>query len=237
MSHTTIKHLRAPVSDPSILTNREQIILLQSSKLHGCVFPPWKGEPTAQEFEGDAFEDPIDLRLSDAQKRVFDGWRRLSAAQVRAYGSLNPHLDLVQDITNDCSVVASLCALSARAERLAGDGATPVGSSFPAVFPYGEAAPSANGKYVLRLHFNGCDRKVVVDDRLPRSKSAARSLHIFDRKDPEVLWPGLIEKAYLKVRGGYDFLGSTSGTDLLVLAGWIPEQVFLQEYVVLTILA
>jgi hypothetical protein len=71
----------------------------------------------------------------------------------------------------------------------------------------------------------------MIDDRLPASNSK-RNLHVVDRNNPWLLWPALIEKAYLKVRGGYDFPGSNSGTDLWVLTGWIPEQVFLQRCVV-----
>jgi calpain-7 len=87
---------------------------------------------------------------------------------------------------------------------------------------------SKNGKYIFRLHFNGCFRKVIIDDRLPSSRSSRR-LHVFDRQNPGLLWPALLEKAYLKVRGGYDFPGSNSGTDLWVLTSWIPEQIFLQR--------
>ena len=87
---------------------------------------------------------------------------------------------------------------------------------------------SPNGKYIFRLHFNGCFRTVVIDDRLPASRTT-RALHVVDRRNPGLLWPALVEKAYLKVRGGYDFPGSNSGTDLWVLTGWIPEQLFLQR--------
>lgn len=89
---------------------------------------------------------------------------------------------------------------------------------------------SSNGKYVFRFNFNGCSRRVVIDDRLPGSKTT-RTLHVFDRNQPGLLWPALIEKAYLTIRGGYDFPGSNSGTDLWVLTSWIPEQIFLQRYV------
>lgn len=88
---------------------------------------------------------------------------------------------------------------------------------------------SPNGKYIIRLNFNGSYRRVEIDDRLPVSKTS-RVLHVIDRHNPGLLWPALVEKAYLKVRGGYDFPGSNSGTDLWILTGWIPEQVFLQNY-------
>jgi calpain-7 len=100
------------------------------------------------------------------------------------------------------------------------------------VFPYdhenGNPRISPSGKYVLRMYFNGCWRRVQIDDRLPTS-STTRVLHVIDRSNPGLLWPALLEKAYLKVRGGYDFPGSNSGTDLAVLSGWIPQQVFLHD--------
>jgi calpain-7 len=87
---------------------------------------------------------------------------------------------------------------------------------------------SESGKYIFRFNFNGGFRKVVIDDRLPDS-STARTLYVADRQNPGLLWPALLEKAYLKVRGGYDFPGSNSGTDLWVLISWIPEQILLQR--------
>lgn len=80
----------------------------------------------------------------------------------------------------------------------------------------------------MKFYFNGCWRRVEIDDLLPTSKTD-RVLHVVDRRRPGLLWPALVEKAYLKVRGGYDFPGSNSGTDLAVITGWIPEQIFLHD--------
>ena len=69
--------------------------------------------------------DNADFPLSAVQLDVFDAWQRprellaqvhkapLWSSTMTACG----RIDLVQDITTDCSVVASLCATTARSER------------------------------------------------------------------------------------------------------------------------
>lgn len=44
------------------------------------------------------------------------------------------------------------------------------------------------------------------------------------------MWISLIEKAYLKAHGGYDFDGSLSSRDLFILTAWLPENIDLQQY-------
>lgn len=69
--------------------------------------------------------DNAKLPLSAVQLSVFDAWRRpreilstLCPAQARRSSMLaHGRIDLVQDITTDCSVVASLCAATARSEH------------------------------------------------------------------------------------------------------------------------
>ncbi|KAK2773920.1 cysteine protease [Onygenales sp. PD_12] len=232
--------LREPISTRA-LSNREQIILLEDSKLNGFVFPPWSSEPDPREFEleedSEYFTDNCNLPLSTLQYEIFDGWKRpsemLGAVDTVSGGNgANPMMestqpvDLVQDVTTDCSVVASLCAAISRVER--GYSESAAIKFYPSDEQTSSPLLSESGKYIFRMHFNGCYRKVIIDDRLPSSKTS-RFLHVVDRNNPKLLWPALVEKAYLKVRGGYDFPGSNSGTDLWVLTGWIPEQIFLHH--------
>ncbi|OGE49529.1 hypothetical protein PENARI_c021G01348 [Penicillium arizonense] len=226
--------LRPPTSTRK-LTTREEIIILEGAKLNGYIFPPWSQAPNEDEFilKDRPFTDSPDLHLSDVQRDIFAGWKRphdllKNAANPGATSptiSASGQTDLVQDVLTDCSVVASLCATTSRSERRLGQNATPT------MYPCndeGNPVLSLSGKYIFRLYFNGSFRRVVIDDRLPSSKTS-RSLHVIDRKNPNFLWPALVEKAYLKIRGGYDFPGSNSGTDLWVLTGWIPEQVFIHN--------
>jgi calpain-7 len=117
------------------LSTREKIILLEGGKLNGLVFKAWEGPPNSEEFalhDGeDLFSDDPALPLSELQLESFAGWKRpqeaLSSLLVETNGKSEvivptmlkgaAKVDLVQDMTSDCSVVASLCAGTARAER------------------------------------------------------------------------------------------------------------------------
>ncbi|KAL1956877.1 hypothetical protein VTO42DRAFT_6725 [Malbranchea cinnamomea] len=233
-------HSREPVSKRS-LSNREQIILLENSKLNGAVFPPWSALPEPEQFEqhdsGELYSDSSELPLSIVQRQLFNGWKRpseLTASWVDSDDAKpceptmlpNEPMDLVQDVTTDCSVVASLC--TGRSLDIPGFSKL---FSLIQMYPRDETLNpvlSPSGKYIFRMYFNGCYRKVVIDDLLPSSRTS-RFLYVIDRNNPTFVWPALVEKAYLKVRGGYDFPGSNSGTDVWVLTGWIPEQVFLHH--------
>lgn len=69
--------------------------------------------------------DNVKFPLSAVQLEVFDEWRRPRERLEQSHTTpawyptmLAPgRVDLVQDITTDCSVVASLCAATARTER------------------------------------------------------------------------------------------------------------------------
>ncbi|PVI07021.1 cysteine proteinase [Periconia macrospinosa] len=239
--YSHIRKLAEPVSTRK-RSKKEEIILLKSSVVNGFKCPPWDKTPVPSEFAKDKsidlFVDTRDLSLSTFQQQYFLEWARPNQAvpppsvisgDRNGLGPLMStarSIDLVQDAATDCSVVASLCAGIARAER--GHDQLLSNKLYPFDRNLGRPVISPNGKYIVRLNFNGCWRKVVIDDRLPMSNSH-RLLHVIDRRQPALLWPALIEKAYLKVRGGYDFPGSNSCSDLWTMTGWIPEQIHLQE--------
>ena len=136
-SHHVSPASRSRVQPPAStrnLTTRENIILLEGSKLNGAVFKPWAAPPSSEDFvlkDGqELWADDFDFSLSETQLRHFDGWHRprhaLSRIRIERNGKVLPNeatmetlgsSDMVQDAAPDCSVVASLCVGAARAEK------------------------------------------------------------------------------------------------------------------------
>ena len=97
------------------------------------------------------------------------------------------------------------------------------------IFPqdnHGMPITNPAGRYVVKLFVNGVWRRVEIDDLFP-TKSSSRMISASSKK--KRLWISLLEKAYLKVHGGYNFMGSNSCKDIYAFTGWLPERIKLKE--------
>ncbi|CAN3361327.1 calpain-like protease palB/RIM13 [Diutina catenulata] len=153
-------------------------------------------------------EPPVDCRMS--LPRVDAEFQRIQFSHWPSKGCS----ELYQDLLPNCSFVSSLLSVSDKGD-LSG-----------LVYPH---KPSTN--YRIKLFFNGCWRIVTVDNSLPLIRRSQRSLVVRSYSDPLLLWPALIEKAYLKVMGqGYEFSGSNMTQDTYMISGWVPELVLIKNY-------
>ncbi|XP_041325987.1 androglobin [Pyrgilauda ruficollis] len=89
------------------------------------------------------------------------------------------------------------------------------------------------GKYVLKLYWMGCWRKIIVDDTMPFSEE--ENLLLPATTCPNELWPMLLSKAIIKLANTSIHESGTREmeefTVLQTLTGWIPEVIPLQpEY-------
>lgn len=150
---------------------------------------------------------------------------------VMRSSTISPYT-IQQKYITDCSFIASLC-ICANYERKF---RKPLVTSI--LYPQLQDANSGNvlpmynpnGKYMIKLWLNGIPRCVVIDDYLPIDKHGnllcSQTTSCTTSNDRLELCVCLIEKAYMKLCGGYNFPGSNSGIDLFSLTGWIPEQIY-----------
>ncbi|SOV24656.1 calpain [Plasmodium sp. DRC-Itaito] len=173
------------------------------------------------------------LELSIRQKKKFDSWKRLSDLYENPI-VMSPYLYnncIRQGFVADCSFLSSLTVLIEYEKKHK----IPVISSIitPCTWNYlsvNKTWPIFNpcGMYICRLHCNGIQRKIIIDDYVPVKNN--NSLLVAYSNNQKELWVTLLEKAFVKLMGGsYSMFGSNPGSDLYYLTGWIPVTISLKS--------
>ncbi|TFY69939.1 hypothetical protein EVG20_g2946 [Dentipellis fragilis] len=192
----------------------QRLVLKRGGSVNGLRVPLWEeGEGVSDVSElGTTYTDPDGpLKLSPEQERLLTVWRRprdvLGEITLQSE-NISPQ-DVVQRVIEDCSLCGSLAVcLGYNARHRAK-------AMLPSLYPCtadGEPEVSPVGRYDLKVWFNGAHRRITIDDQLPFDPNG--NPMCLSTVRPSELWPSLVEKAYLKLMGGYDFPGSNSSIDI-----------------------
>ena len=150
---------------------------------------------------------------------------------VMRSSTISPHT-IQQKYITECSFISGLCVCANYERKFHKPLVTSILYPQAHDFETDQQLPIYNpsGKYMIKLWLNGIPRCVLIDDYLPIDKHGnllcSQTTACTTSNDKLELWVCLIEKAYMKLCGGYSFPGCNSGIDMFSLTGWIPEQIY-----------
>ncbi|RDB24959.1 Calpain-like protease palB/RIM13 [Hypsizygus marmoreus] len=225
-----------PIGIDHFSTQEQTYVLRKGASVNGLVFPSWN-EPITSASSSSVtyqYQDPEGQpKLSPEQSKVSPVWRSAinneAGSLSQDSSSTNRRIlpqEIVQHVVTDCSVCASISVCLEHGRRF--------GSNLAEAAVYdnldqtrGRTSPNVSnknltGRFDVKVLFNGAWRRIVVDDKLPYHPTdgtlMCMSVQGTDGGTRGIVWPSILEKAYMKLLGGYDFPGSA-------IAGWIPEHV------------
>ena len=202
------------------LSSYERSILKETSTINGTQFLPWMQLDEVVK-DTTVFQDLYDYQLTSHHKRKGAQF----VQPIDLYGNcsvVNYPIDpncVRQNCVADCTIISSMISCANHEMRFK----KPLISGI--IFPHAKDRPTYNalGRYIVKLYFNGIPRRVEIDHRVLVDGSKSE-LCTYSKNQGE-LWPTLIEKAFLKVHGGYKYDGGNGSQDTYSLTGWIPEYI------------
>ncbi|CAO1627073.1 unnamed protein product [Sympodiomycopsis kandeliae] len=223
-------------------------VLHSSSEINGLKFEPWL--PYSDEASSSKSTlDPHPLpRLSQKQSKIGACFRMPGetfdqhSGQIKIWpcGSSEEAPrgeDITQDAVTNCGLVAAMEVIAEHDRRWNTKMLRRPLVKSPDLYD--------RGAYELRIHFNGCPRRVIIDNQLPfiSPEKADKELQgepdlplqlmsaSVQTSNPRdlILLPSLVEKAYLTILTTYAPPGSVPAEDLHALTGWIPEVIHMNS--------